>query len=373
MPACTFLRNSSKKDISVTEDHDYERKMYLGNLPAFFKASGVYVVHSIAPNMLEPEHLNHCLHLAHAEHKKHKADTNHKKPDPLAESPWYRRQATLHEMSLIDFADAVSIIVMVREVSDGNAKVPLFPLDPESTAKQCWDLFVMLLLMYTTFSVPYMLAFVPAQEIQPGQALQSDFEPFDVFEICLDCFFCTDVILNFCTAFTEKGVYHTSMRIIAMHYLKTWFILDFFGSVPFDKIVQAAVVSTGKPIDVGTQSMLSGLRMVRVLKMVRAVRFLQKLGQLEQKDTTGTLKYFVSIFRAIFGMMFVAHFLACFFFMLIVEDGDNWMAAFDPLLMDKVPLLPPGHVDQIHSPPLYRHYYIHYQRSHPRIPYPSHG
>ena len=62
-----------------------------------------------------------------------------------------------------------------------------------------------------------------------------------------------------------------------------------------------------------------------------------------------------------------------FFFMLIVEDGDNWMAAFDPLLMDKVPLLPPGHVDQIHSPPLYRHYYIHYQRSHPRIPYPSHG
>ena len=322
----------------ASEDHEIERKMYLGNLAAFFKASGVYVVHSIAPSMVEPDHLNHCLHLAHAEQKKHKSDTNgHKKSNGLTESPWYKRQATLHETSLIDFSDAVSIIVMVREVSDGSSKVPVFPLDPESSAKQAWDLFIMLFLMYTTFSVPYMLAFVPAKEIQPGEALENDMAPFDIFEICLDCLFCLDVILNFCTAFTEKGVYHTSMRIIAVHYLKTWFILDFFGSVPFDKIVQAAVMSTGKPVDAATQSMLSGLRMVRVLKMVRAVRFLQKLGQLEQKDTTGTLKYFVSIFRAIFGMVFVAHFLACFFFMLIVENSDNWMAAFDPVLMDKVP------------------------------------
>ena len=82
------------------------------------------------------------------------------------------------------------------------------------------------------------------------------------------------------------------------------------------------------------QNFLQGLRMVRVLKMVRAVRFLQKLGQLEQKDTTGTLKYFVSIFRAIFCMVFVAHFLACFFYMLIDAKRENWMSAFDPDLLD---------------------------------------
>jgi hypothetical protein len=83
-----------------------------------------------------------------------------------------------------------------------------------------------------------------------------------------------------------------------------------------------------------SQNFLQGLRMVRVLKMVRAVRFLQKLGQLEQKDTTGTLKYFVSIFRAIFCMVFVSHFLACFFYMMVNADSVNWMSSYDEELLD---------------------------------------
>ena len=33
--------------------------------------------------------------------------------------------------------------------------------------------------------------------------------------------------------------------MIASHYFRTWFLLDFFGSVPFDKIVTAAVTSSG--------------------------------------------------------------------------------------------------------------------------------
>ena len=223
---------------------------------------------------------------------------------------------------------------MIHEQAVEEVKVPHFPLDPESSLKQSWDLFIMIFLMYTTFSVPYMLAFVQPPEIQPGEAIQAEISAFDVFEILLDCLFCTDVCLNFCTAFTDKGVYHTSLKVIAQHYLKTWFFLDFFGSVPFDKIVTAVLVSGGAAMDSQMQSILSGIRMIRVLKMVRAVRFLQKLGQIEQKDTTGTLKYFTSIFRAIFGMVFVAHFLACFFYMIIDTGGDNWMTAFDPELMD---------------------------------------
>ena len=52
----------------------------------------------------------------------------------------------------------------------------------------------------------------------------------------MDVLFCTDVILNFCTAVIHQGVYHKSYIVIAKHYLKTWFFLDFFGSVPFDKV-----------------------------------------------------------------------------------------------------------------------------------------
>ena len=45
---------------------------------------------------------------------------------------------------------------------------------------------------------------------------------------------------------------------IAVHYLKTWFFLDFFGSVPFDKIGEF-VVDTGED----AESQLKPLRMIR--------------------------------------------------------------------------------------------------------------
>ena len=130
------------------------------------------------------------------------------------------------------------IIVMIHEQAVEEVKVPHFPLDPESSLKQSWDLFIMIFLMYTTFSVPYMLAFVQPPEIQPGEAMQAEISAFDVFEILLDCLFCTDVCLNFCTAFTDKGVYHTSLKVIAQHYLKTWFFLDFFATNTMPKIAR---------------------------------------------------------------------------------------------------------------------------------------
>ncbi|MGB1602934.1 MAG: hypothetical protein ACPIOQ_59940, partial [Promethearchaeia archaeon] len=36
---------------------------------------------------------------------------------------------------------------------------PTIPFDPDSTPKQTWDAMIMLFLLYTTFSVPYQLAF----------------------------------------------------------------------------------------------------------------------------------------------------------------------------------------------------------------------
>jgi hyperpolarization activated cyclic nucleotide-gated potassium channel 2 len=72
-----------------------------------------------------------------------------------------------------------------------------------------------------------------------------------------------------------------------------------------------------------------------MLKIMRAARFLQKLNQVEQKDTTGTIKTCVSIFRAVFLMVFVAHLLACFFYIMIDKTGtDNWLYAADPTMLD---------------------------------------
>ena len=73
------------------------------------------------------------------------------------------------------------------------------------------------------------------------------------------------------------------------------------------------------------QDRLQPLRLVRILKMARAVRLFRKLNELQQKDTSGHLKHFLSVFRAIFLSLFVAHCLACAFYMVIDRSADNWL------------------------------------------------
>jgi hypothetical protein len=72
--------------------------------------------------------------------------------------------------------------------------------------------------------------------------------PWEIFEVHLDILFCIDVAVTFCTAYVSRGVYHANLREISLHYLRTWFLIDFFGSVPFDKIVM--VVARGSSEDV---------------------------------------------------------------------------------------------------------------------------
>ena len=58
-----------------------------------------------------------------------------------------------------------------------------------------------------------MLAFVPTQELLPGEKPDTAMSSFDIFELLLDVLFCTDVVLNFCTAYVDRGVYQTRMSV----------------------------------------------------------------------------------------------------------------------------------------------------------------
>jgi len=213
-------------------------------------------------------------------------------------------------------------------------EVPIFPFDPDTVPKQAWDVMILFMLLYTTFSVPYLLAFgewSPGSLMVRGEPDHAEWGPLAIFHLLLDVIFCLDIVVTFCTAYTARGVYVTNMRHISANYLRTWFFIDFMGSVPFDKIFAAMVIEK----DAQTRDVLQGLRMVRILKAVRAFRFLNKLANLEQRDTYGIFRGFVSVFRAVFVMVFVAHFLACAFFMSIDPSSSrNWMAAYEPILLD---------------------------------------
>jgi hypothetical protein len=131
--------------------------------------------------------------------------------------------------------------------------------------KSMWDLLMVMFLLYTTFAVPYMIAFVDSSDPRV-------LTPFDIWDIFLDCLFMTDIIINFCTAYYNQGEYVTDLKRIALNYITSWFPLDFAGSFPFDKVVGVIVLNQGSG---GTDlSFMKAFRIVRMLKLIRAVRLM---------------------------------------------------------------------------------------------------
>ena len=239
--------------------------------------------------------------------------------------------------TLLSFEEVLDVLMSITRDKHLKHVVPIFPFDPETPMKQCWDCFIMMCLLYTAFAVPYFLAFGSwAQTIHPETGeivhLSHDYSAMGIFDLSLDIVFCVDIVLNFCTAFTSRGVYITSMTEISKNYLKTWFAVDFFGSVPFDKIFSAFLDDNS---DESLQDTLQSLRMIRILKTVRAVRFYQKLDHLQHRDTSGMMRGVLAMVRALFVMIFVAHFLACAMYVMVEENrGNNWMVYYDPSLLD---------------------------------------
>ena len=55
----------------------------------------------------------------------------------------------------------------------------------------------------------------------------------------VDAFFFLDIFVNFLTSYPESATEEivTNHRRIAIHYLKTWFAVDFIAVIPFDWFV----------------------------------------------------------------------------------------------------------------------------------------
>ena len=88
--------------------------------------------------------------------------------------------------------------------------------------KQYWDVVVLFLLIYTALFVPYKVCFI--EESTDGQF---------IFDLMVDFLFMTDIVINFFTIIEVKGKLEVNRCRIAIHYLKGWFFLDFFTSIPF--------------------------------------------------------------------------------------------------------------------------------------------
>eukprot|EP00397_Hematodinium_sp_SG-2012_P012777 GEMP01012957.1.p1 GENE.GEMP01012957.1~~GEMP01012957.1.p1 ORF type:complete len:698 (+),score=137.20 GEMP01012957.1:132-2225(+) len=133
----------------------------------------------------------------------------------------------------------------------------MFPIiNPFSREYRIWNIFLALLVLYLTFALPYEMA-TEWRKMGPV---------YEAVNLGVDIVFIMDILINFRTAVVlrreQKLVYKT--KVIAIQYIKTWFIFDFVAVIPWEMIVPS-------------QKMLSMNHLYRFPRLVRVTKVLRVL------------------------------------------------------------------------------------------------
>ena len=125
-------------------------------------------------------------------------------------------------------------------------------ISPEAKWKSIFDIIILFMVGYSCFV--NMFAF--AYDFQSPDALL-------VTDEIVENFFRVDFFLNFLQGYRHPDTYEniTDLKLIALNYLFTWFIIDFLSIFPFSIFMDNAENST-------TFKLLRLLRMPRLSKLI---------------------------------------------------------------------------------------------------------
>ena len=159
---------------------------------------------------------------------------------------------------------------------EGNAEpennwMESFVIMPDSTFRLRWDAVMLILVIYYAVTVPVVIGFAGTQ---PWMTQSSGFGK--LVDVCFTLMFAFDIVLNFSTAFSRKGRLVLDHKLIAINYLKFWFIIDFIATFPISEIYMAAA-SQGQDNDSATNiqgltNINRSLRLLRVFKLFRVFK-----------------------------------------------------------------------------------------------------
>lgn len=162
-------------------------------------------------------------------------------------------------------------------------------IEPNNNTKKIWDLYIIILTVYTAIELPLRFAFN-----YPADGL------LFYMEIIVSLSFGIDIFLNFRTAYKHERKLITDPKQIARRYLKTWFIPDLLATIPFFLI----------PGTFGDSA--KTLRIFRLFQLNRLI----KLTGISKLMKTWQSSHSVNpaMFRLTFFVFFIsiaAHWIAC--------------------------------------------------------------
>eukprot|EP01084_Bolivina_argentea_P255388 429532_1 len=195
-------------------------------------------------------------------------------------------------------------------------------LHPVGPFRCIWDMFVMILLIYTSIEIPFTMSF--------GQSNTTLY-----ISVCVDLLLFIDIFLNFHTAYFDK---YDSLRLvtnkkyICKKYFRTWFLIDFITCIPFELFIRGNNVdeydSTEGPEASRAFTYIKILRVFRLLRIIKILRFLKMLRIFDAFMKQFVLReviVFMKLFKIICGMLMFAHFAACLWWFVGSKTSPSWI------------------------------------------------
>ncbi|KAJ4961672.1 hypothetical protein NE237_021582 [Protea cynaroides] len=179
---------------------------------------------------------------------------------------------------------------------------------PDSRWYQAWKHFILLWAVYSSFFTPFEFGFFRGLP-----------ENLFLLDIAGQAVFLVDIIVRFFVAFRDEHTYRMvyNRNRIALRYVKSSFVIDFFGCLPWDAIYKAC----------GRKEEARYLLWIRLSRVYRVKEFFQKL----EKDIR--INYlFTRIVKLIVVEFYCTHTAACIFYYLATtlprtQESYTWIGS----------------------------------------------
>ncbi|MCD7473374.1 3-ketoacyl-CoA thiolase 1, peroxisomal [Datura stramonium] len=194
-------------------------------------------------------------------------------------------------------------------------KLRRFIISPFNPRYRCWEMFLVVLVIYSAWISPFEFAFL---------SYKKDDTLF-IMDNIVDCFFAIDIFLTFFVAYLHRESYLLvdEPKKIAIRYLSTWFIFDVCSTVPFQSLI---LVFTDHKESGGV-----GFRLLSMLRLWRLRRVSALFARLE-KDIR--FNYFwMRCTKLVSVTLFAVHCAGCFYYTIADRYPDpkkTWIGAVNP-------------------------------------------
>jgi len=222
---------------------------------------------------------------------------------PARAQPRLGRRMSLTEHLAID--------TLLSDENDSSKITVNGVFNPNWPGRLTWDLLVILLVLVDSMVLPFQFAY---KEDTPDE--------FDsAWTIITTCFFGFDIIMSFCTAYTEgtkEGKLVTDWRAIAKNYLRSWFPIDFASTIPWGALANA--ISGGDASQTAQMAkstkIVKFVRFLRLMRMLRLAKLAMIWERVEAHLGSVILKQSVALLRVIVVLAGICHWNACVWWMV---------------------------------------------------------